>query len=113
LRNVGSVLAYTVIALNSLGRGIGKLEPDVEAQSADLDNAWEVLAEPIQTVMRRYGIAGSYEALKDLTRGERMDRATLHQFIDTLDLPDVERSRLKELTPQTYIGLAAELSADF
>jgi adenylosuccinate lyase len=113
LRNVGSVLAYTVIALNSLGRGIGKLEPDAEAQSADLDNAWEVLAEPIQTVMRRYGIAGSYEALKDLTRGERMDRATLHQFIDTLDLPDVERSRLKELTPQTYIGLAAELSADF
>jgi len=113
LRNVGSVLAYTVIALNSLGRGIGKLEPDVEAQSADLDNAWEVLAEPIQTVMRRYGIADSYEALKDLTRGERMDRATLHQFIDTLDLPDVERSRLKELTPQAYIGLAAELSADF
>jgi adenylosuccinate lyase len=112
LRNVGSAFAYTVIALNACGRGIGKLEPDVARQAADLTDAWEVLAEPIQTVMRRYGIADSYEALKDLTRGERIDRAILHRFIDTLALPEAERLRLKTLSPEKYTGLATQLAAE-
>ncbi|MFT4564190.1 MAG: adenylosuccinate lyase [Gammaproteobacteria bacterium] len=112
LRNIGTAFGHTVIALNSLQKGIGKLEPDVEAQTADLDDAWEVLAEPIQTVMRRYGIADSYESLKDLTRGERMNRDTLHRFIDSLPLPELELQRLKALTPRSYIGLATKLAAE-
>jgi adenylosuccinate lyase len=112
LRNVGSVAAYTLIALNSCVRGIGKLEPNADRQTADLCDAWEVLAEPIQTVMRRYGIAGSYEALKDLTRGQRIDRDTLHEFIDSLKLPEAERVRLKAMTPANYIGLAADLAKE-
>jgi len=112
LRNVGSAMAYTLIALNACIRGIGKLESDAARQRADLAEAWEVLAEPIQTVMRRYGIADSYEALKDLTRGRRIDRAILHQFIDTLALPESERGRLKAMTPENYIGLAATLAAE-
>lgn len=110
LRNVGPALAYSVIALNACARGIGKLETNTQVQSADLDQAWEVLAEPIQTVMRRYGIADSYEALKDLTRGERINQAILHQFIDTLELPQAERERLKSMTPQNYTGRAAQLA---
>jgi len=110
LRNVGSALGHTVIALNSCARGIAKLEPDVTRQTSDLTAAWEVLAEPIQTVMRRYGIADSYEVLKDLTRGQQIDRETLHRFIDTLAIPPAERDRLKTLTPQTYIGVAASLA---
>jgi adenylosuccinate lyase len=112
LRNVGSALGHTVIALNSCTRGIAKLEPDVTKQTADLAAAWEVLAEPIQTVMRRYGIADSYEALKDLTRGQKIDRETLHRFIDTLAIPQTERARLKTLTPATYVGAAASLADD-
>jgi adenylosuccinate lyase len=112
LRNIGTAFGHTVIALNSLQRGIGKLEPNVAAQTADLDDAWEVLAEPIQTVMRRYGIADSYESLKDLTRGERMNRDILHRFIDSLSLPELERIRLKALTPRSYIGLATQLAAE-
>ena len=112
LRNVGSALGYTIIALNACARGIGKLEPDVARQAADLADAWEVLAEPVQTVMRRYGLANSYESLKDLTRGARIDRAILHQFIDDLALPETERTRLKSLTPETYIGLAPVLARE-
>jgi adenylosuccinate lyase len=112
LRNVGSALGHTVVALNSCARGIAKLEPDVTRQTADLAAAWEVLAEPVQTVMRRYGIADSYEALKDLTRGQKIDREALHHFIDNLAIPKAERDRLKTLTPQTYIGLAASLADD-
>lgn len=112
LRNVGSALGYTIIALNACARGIGKLEPDVARQAADLADAWEVLAEPIQTVMRRYGLANSYESLKDLTRGARIDRAILHRFIDDLELPEAERARLKTLTPETYIGLAPALARE-
>jgi adenylosuccinate lyase len=112
LRNVGSAIGYTLIALNSLERGIGKLQPDNDAQLADLRNAWEVLAEPIQTVMRRYGIENSYEALKDLTRGQRMDRESLHRFLDTLTLPGAELQRLKALTPESYLGLAEKLASE-
>ena len=110
LRNVGSAVGYVVIALNACARGIGKLEPNTARQLAELDDAWEVLAEPIQTVMRRYGIADSYEALKDLTRGQRINREILHEFIESLALPAAERERLKALTPANYTGLAAELA---
>jgi adenylosuccinate lyase len=112
LRNVGSAFGHTVIALNACARGLGKLEPDVARQTADLANAWEVLAEPIQTVMRRYGVANSYEALKNLTRGARIDRAILHRFIDELEIPENERTRLKALTPETYVGLAPALARE-
>ncbi len=110
LRNIGPAFGHTVIALNACARGIGKLEPDPARQAADLADAWEVLAEPIQTVMRRYGVPNSYEALKDLTRGARIDRATLHKFIDTLALPAAERARLKTLTPENYTGIATQLA---
>lgn len=110
LRNIGPAFGHTVIALNACARGIGKLEPDAARQTADLADAWEVLAEPIQTVMRRYGVPNSYEALKDLTRGAHIDRATLHKFIDSLALPEAERVRLKALTPENYAGIATQLA---
>jgi len=112
LRNVGTAVGHTIIALNSLQRGISKLQPDPKAQLEDLQGAWEVLAEPIQTVMRRYGIENSYEALKELTRGQRMDKDSLHRFIDSLDLPDAELQRLKALTPESYLGLAEKLATE-
>ena len=112
LRNLGVAVGYTVVALESCCRGIGKLGLDRDAMTADLDHAWEVLAEPIQTVMRRYGIVNSYEALKGLTRGQRIDRVALHAFMDTLAIPELERQRLKTLTPATYIGAAARLAQE-
>ena len=93
------------------GRGWRKLEVDPQRIAADLDANWEVLAEPIQTVMRRHGIENPYEKLKALTRGRTgMTRDSLHEFIDTLALPDDAKARLKALTPSTYIGLAAALA---
>lgn len=112
LRNIGAALAYSLIACRSLAKGIAKLEVDATALERDLDLAWEVLAEPVQTVMRRYGIADSYEQLKHLTRGRRIDRASLHQFIETLAIPSEARAALKALTPASYIGLATELARD-
>ncbi|MSR13022.1 MAG: adenylosuccinate lyase [Gammaproteobacteria bacterium] len=112
LRNLGVAFGYMVVALETCQRGVGKLELDRHALVADLAQAWEVLAEPIQTVMRRYGIADSYEALKALTRGARIGRADLHRFIDTLAIPVDERTRLKGLTPAAYLGTAvAQASA--
>ncbi|MEQ8662133.1 MAG: adenylosuccinate lyase, partial [Gammaproteobacteria bacterium] len=87
-------------------------ELDADALAADLEQAWEVLAEPVQTVMRAHGIADSYEQLKALTRGRRIDRAGLHAFIDTLALPEPTRTALKALTPASYVGLAASLARD-
>jgi adenylosuccinate lyase len=106
LRNMGVGFAYTSIALQSLQRGIGKLEADDARLAADLDANWEVLAEPIQTVMRRYGIEKPYEKLKELTRGHRVDAAALASFIEGLDVPDEVKAELKRLTPQGYIGNA-------
>ncbi len=106
LRNIGTGFAYTSIALQSLLRGIGKLEADDARLAADLDANWEVLAEPIQTVMRRYGIDKPYEKLKDLTRGQGIDAAGLGSFIDGLDLPDEVKAELRQLTPASYIGNA-------
>ncbi|MCP5437868.1 MAG: adenylosuccinate lyase [Sedimenticolaceae bacterium] len=108
LRNMGVGLAYTTIALQSALRGIDKLEIDAQRLASDLDANWEVLAEPIQTVMRRYGIEQPYEKLKALTRGQRVDQAGMQAFIDTLDLPDTVKAKLKEMTPASYIGNAAE-----
>jgi adenylosuccinate lyase len=108
LRNMGVGFAYTAIALSSAMRGIGKLEANAAALAADLDANWEVLAEPIQTVMRRYGIEKPYEKLKELTRGHRVDQAGMAAFIDGLDLPDAVKTELKAMSPASYIGNAAE-----
>ncbi len=110
LRNVGVGFAYSIIAWRSALRGIAKLEVDAQRLAADLDANWEVLAEPIQTVMRRYGIEQPYEKLKALTRGQRIDQAGIEAFIDGLSLPEAVKTELKELTPQTYIGTAASLA---
>ena len=111
LRNMGVALGYALLGWLALRQGLAKLEVDAARIAADLDANWEVLAEPIQTVMRRYGIANPYEQLKALTRGQKgMTRETLHAFIDGLALPDDAKARLKALTPATYIGLAAELA---
>jgi adenylosuccinate lyase len=110
LRNMGVALGHCDLAYQSLLQGLNKLELNSQALDADLDQAWEVLAEPIQTVMRRYGVAGAYEQLKALTRGQRVSREDLHGLIHTLAIPDNEKKRLLALTPANYIGLAAELA---
>jgi len=112
LRNLGNALGHVLIAARALERGIGKLEADGAALARDLEQAWEVLAEPVQTVMRYHGIADSYEQLKALTRGRRIDRDSLHAFIDGLALPAATRAELKALTPATYTGLAVRLARD-
>jgi adenylosuccinate lyase len=110
LRNMGVALGYTVLACDSLLRGMAKLEVDSARLAADLDKAWEVLAEAIQTVMRRHGLPEPYEQLKALTRGRVIDRAAIHQFVDGLALPEAERQRLKAMSPASYTGLAAGLA---
>ena len=108
LRSLGSAFGHLAIALASLQKGLGKLEVNPQAMARDLNANWALLAEPIQTVMRRYGIDNPYEKLKQLTRGSDIDQATLHAFIDTLALPAEEKIRLKQLTPATYLGNAIE-----
>ncbi|MCI1190744.1 adenylosuccinate lyase [Calidifontimicrobium sp. SYSU G02091] len=111
LRNMGVALGYAVLGLDSLARGLDKLELDRAALAADLDAAWEVLAEAIQTVMRRHGLPEPYERLKALTRGQAVTRETIAAFIDGLtDLPATERERLKAMTPASYTGAAAALA---
>ncbi|MEJ1377724.1 MAG: adenylosuccinate lyase [Candidatus Sedimenticola sp. (ex Thyasira tokunagai)] len=108
LRNMGVGFAYTSIALQSVMRGIGKLEANSEKLAADLDDNWEVLAEPIQTVMRRYGIEKPYEKLKELTRGQRIGPEELRAFVAGLDMPEAAKEELSKLTPASYIGNAVE-----
>ncbi|MCW8883077.1 MAG: adenylosuccinate lyase [Sedimenticola sp.] len=108
LRNVGVGFAYTSIALQSVLKGISKLEANAATLANDLDHNWEVLAEPIQTVMRRYGIEKPYEKLKDLTRGHRIGAAELRIFVDGLDMPEEAKEALRKLTPASYIGNAIE-----
>ncbi len=108
LRNLGVGIAYSILAWQGTLKGIAKLEVDPARLAEDLDQCWEVLAEPVQTVMRRYGVEQPYEKLKELTRGKGIDRESLHAFIRTLAIPDKEKKRLMELTPATYIGNAAE-----
>jgi len=110
LRNMGVALGYAVLAYQSLAAGLGKLEINEAAIAADLDNSWEVLAEPIQTVMRRFGLPQPYEQLKKFTRGEAMTRELMRGFIAELDLPDAEKERLLAMTPASYVGKAAELA---
>jgi adenylosuccinate lyase len=110
LRNMGVALGYALLGWDSLARGLDKLDVDRDALAADLDAAWEVLAEPIQTVMRRYQLPNPYERLKALTRGRMITREAIHAFIETLEIPAAERARLLALTPATYTGLAAKLA---
>ena len=109
LRNLGVGLGYALIAYASTLKGISKLEVNEQHLRDELDQNWEVLAEPIQTVMRRYGIEKPYEKLKELTRGKRVDGEAMRQFIDGLALPQAEKDRLKQMTPASYIGYAVEL----
>ena len=111
-RNFGVAIGYLVIATQSTLKGLGKLRVNKDAIQADVGDAWEVLAEAVQTVMRRYGIPEPYEKLKALTRGQAVSKDLLHEFIATLDIPDQEKQRLLALTPETYIGLAASLADD-
>jgi adenylosuccinate lyase len=110
LRNMGVALGYAALAYHSLGIGLAKLELNEEALRADLDASWEVLAEPIQTVMRRFGVQGAYEKLKEVTRGKTVQAEDLHALIRSLDIPQAEKDRLLALTPATYIGKAVELA---
>ncbi|MBE2893966.1 adenylosuccinate lyase [Spirabiliibacterium falconis] len=109
LRNLGVGIGYCLIAYAATRKGISKLEVNEAHLRAELDQNWEVLAEPIQTVMRRYGIEKPYEKLKELTRGKRVDKVAMQNFIDGLTIPEHEKARLKELTPERYIGAAVAL----
>ena len=110
LRNMGVALGYSVLAYQSLGVGLNKLEINHDALAADLDAAWEVLAEPIQTVMRRYGVEQAYEQLKEATRGKSVTPQALHNLVRSLPIPPAEIERLLAMTPASYIGKAAELA---
>ena len=110
LRNMGVALGYSVLAYQSLGVGLNKLEINHDALAADLDAAWEVLAEPIQTVMRRYGVEQAYEQLKEATRGKSVTPEALHNLVRSLPIPPAEIERLLAMTPASYIGKAAELA---
>jgi len=110
LRNMGVALGYAALAYQSLQVGLNKLELNREALDADLDAAWEVLAEPIQTVMRRFGVQGAYEKLKEVTRGKTVTPEALHGLIRSLEIPQPEIDRLLALTPGSYVGKAAELA---
>jgi len=110
LRNLGVGLGYSLVAWDSCLRGLGKLEVNAAAIDADIDACWEVLAEPVQTVMRRYGLPQPYEQLKALTRGKGITEAALREFVGGLALPDDAKARLLALTPRSYVGLAAGLA---
>jgi adenylosuccinate lyase len=110
LRNMGVALGYTLLAYDSLLRGLSKLEADAERLHADLDANWELLAEPVQTVMRRYGVANPYEKLKELTRGKRVSREDMRCFIESLEIPPDARNDLLDLTPSAYTGMASQLA---
>jgi adenylosuccinate lyase len=110
LRNMGVGLGYALLGYDSLAKGLGKLEVNEAALAEDLDSAWEVLAEPIQTVMRRFGLPNPYEQLKELTRGKAITQESIRAFIEGLDLPKAEKARLLKMTPGSYTGLAQDLA---
>ena len=110
LRNMGVGFGYTLIAIRSTQKGLGKLELNEERLADDLDHNWEVLAEPIQTVMRKVGMDHPYERLKELTRGRRVNAEIMQDFVKALPLPKADKARLLKLTPSTYVGLAAKLA---
>jgi adenylosuccinate lyase len=111
LRNMGVALGYTLLAYESCLKGLNKLEVNAQRVTDDLNSSWEVMAEPIQTVMRRYNIENAYDKMKELTRGQSgINRDSLRAFIETLPIPEAEKLRLLQLSPETYIGRAAELA---
>ncbi|APE47128.1 MULTISPECIES: adenylosuccinate lyase [Delftia] len=110
LRNIGVAMGYATLAYSSLMTGLNKLELNEERLQEDLDHAWEVLAEPIQTVMRRYGVQGAYEKLKEVTRGKTVQAEDLHRLINGLEIPQADKDRLLAMTPASYVGKAAELA---
>jgi adenylosuccinate lyase len=111
LRNIGVGFGYSLLAYDSALRGLNKLEVNAARLAQDLDSSWEVLAEPVQTVMRRYGIENPYEQLKELTRGKGITKEALREFIAGLAIPQEARDLLLQMTPSTYTGLAAQLAA--
>jgi adenylosuccinate lyase len=112
LRNIGVALGHSLVAFEAALRGLDRLEADPGRMAGDLADNWEVLAEAVQTVMRRYGIADAYERLKALTRGQRVTPEALREFISGLEIPPSERDRLLALEPLTYLGLAERLARD-
>jgi adenylosuccinate lyase len=112
LRALGVGFGHALVSLDALIRGLGKLSVNPEQLAADLDSSWEVLAEPVQTVMRRHGLANPYEQLKALTRGQGIDAKAMREFVEGLDLPAAAKARLKALTPAAYIGLAEKLAKE-
>jgi len=113
LRNMGVAVGYSLLGVSSAAQGVGKLEVNANAMLSDLNANWEVLAEPIQTVMRRYGVEGAYEQLKALTRGQRITPEALSSFIATLQIPAEARAQLAALTPARYVGLASTLAKQY
>jgi adenylosuccinate lyase len=109
-RNFGVAIGYVMIAMSSALKGLGKLQANPARIAEDIDNAWEVLAEPIQTVMRRYAVPEPYEKLKALTRGQAVTKELLHDFIGTLEIPAEEKARLLKMTPSNYLGIAEYLT---
>lgn len=112
LRNLGVAIGYTILAWKSTLKGISKLQANPVHTAEELDNNWEVLAEPYQTVMRRYGIANPYEKLKALTRGQKVNQKIMQDFLDTLEIPEEAKAKLRELTPATYIGRAVKFAEE-
>ncbi len=112
LRNIGVGAGYVAIALASINKGLGKLSVNSDTLQADLNSSWEVIAEPIQTVMRKHGVADAYEKLKSLTRGQKITEQGLQEFIATLEIPEEDKQLLAALTPPNYIGLAESLARD-
>jgi len=113
LRNLGTAFSYALIAYHSIAKGNDKLQINRPELLHDLENHWHIIAEPIQTVMRRYGDAMAYEKLRDLTRGQNVDKLQLHTFIQTLNIPANMKFTLLQLTPENYIGLASQLVKAF
>ena len=109
LRNMGTGLAYSLLSYKSTLKGLGKLEINPTALEEDLNRSWEILAEPIQTIMRRHGVEEPYEKLKELTRGQSLKQESIEQMLETLDIPESARALIRELTPMNYTGLASEL----
>ena len=112
MRNLGVALAHALIGWRSLERGLTKIEVDPTRLAADVNSAWEVLGEAVQTVLRAAGVPNGYEKLKEFTRGQAIDERALAAFIDSLPLPAPEKSRLRGLRPQDYTGLAARLARE-
>ncbi len=109
-RNIGAALGHTLLAYAAAQRGLARLQVDGRRLAADLDDNWEVLAEAVQQVMRRHGVADAYEKLKAMSRGKRLDRSSLARFVKTLPIPPEAKKRLLALAPARYTGLAAELA---